>query len=111
MIGLQIPKQSAICTGTGDLFTAVYLTWSDQGVKVYTIHTQSRRNGLHGIVSNDSMYVPISAMENEPVKCYGFIMGYFPGCTKYILYNNPENLSWLDVEEIMELQSPVHRNE
>ena len=34
MVGLQIPKKSAIFTGTGDLFTAVYLAWSEQGVKV-----------------------------------------------------------------------------
>ena len=35
MVGLRIPKKSAIFTGTGDLFTAVYLAWSEQGVKVY----------------------------------------------------------------------------
>ena len=34
MVGLLIPRKSAIFTGTGDLFTAVYLAWSDQGVKV-----------------------------------------------------------------------------
>ena len=34
MVGLQIPKKCAIFTGTGDLFTAVYLAWSEQGVKV-----------------------------------------------------------------------------
>ena len=34
MVGLQIPKMSAIFTGTGDLFTAIYLAWSEHGVKV-----------------------------------------------------------------------------
>ena len=34
MVGLLIPKKSAIFIGTGDLFTAVYLAWSEQGVKV-----------------------------------------------------------------------------
>ena len=34
MVALRIPKKSAIFTGTGDLFTAVYLAWSEQGVKV-----------------------------------------------------------------------------
>ena len=34
MVGLLIPKKSAIFTGTGDLFTAVYLAWSEHGVKV-----------------------------------------------------------------------------
>ena len=35
MVGLRIPKKSAIFTGTGDLFTAIYLAWSEHGVKVY----------------------------------------------------------------------------
>ena len=34
MVGLLIPKKSAIFTGTGDLFTAIYLAWSEHGVKV-----------------------------------------------------------------------------
>ena len=34
MVALHISKKSAIFTGTGDLFTAVYLTWSEHGVKV-----------------------------------------------------------------------------
>jgi len=34
MVGLQIPKKAAIFTGTGDLFTAIYLAWSELGVKV-----------------------------------------------------------------------------
>ena len=35
MVGLRIPKKSAIFTGMGDLFTAIYLAWSEHGVKVY----------------------------------------------------------------------------
>ena len=37
MVGLQIPKKSAIFTGTGYLFTAIYLAWSEHGVKVYYV--------------------------------------------------------------------------
>ena len=41
MVGLRIPKMSAIFTGTGDLFTAIYLAWSEHGVKVEAcvVHT------------------------------------------------------------------------
>ena len=34
MVGLQILKKGVTFTGTGDLFAAVYLAWSEQGVKV-----------------------------------------------------------------------------
>ena len=37
MVGLLIPKMSAIFTETGDLFTAVYLAWNEQGVKVIDV--------------------------------------------------------------------------
>ena len=34
MVGLQILKKCVIFTGSGDLFIAVYLAWSEQEVKV-----------------------------------------------------------------------------
>lgn len=37
MVGLQILKKCVTFTGTGDLFAAVYLAWSEQGVKVYML--------------------------------------------------------------------------
>ena len=34
VVGLQVPMMAARFTGTGDLFTSLYLAWSEHGVKV-----------------------------------------------------------------------------
>ena len=39
VVGLQVPMMAARFTGTGDLFTSLYLAWSEHGVKVSTLHT------------------------------------------------------------------------
>ena len=39
VVGLQVPMMAARFTGTGDLFTSLYLAWSEHGVKVSTVHT------------------------------------------------------------------------
>ena len=37
VVGLQVPMMAARFTGTGDLFTSLYLAWSEQGVKVCVV--------------------------------------------------------------------------
>jgi len=34
VVGLQVRMMAGRFTGTGDLFTSLYLVWSEQGVKV-----------------------------------------------------------------------------
>ena len=75
MVGLLIPKKSAVFTGTGDLFTAVYLAWSEHGVKV-CIHV-SVDMCVCGDVHMCVLYFPRCKFSEWPHNSRKFMLGCY----------------------------------